>query len=101
MYSIEIIQEAKQDIKDLSDEILNEVLDYFGKYQVNPFQYSKPLYNQGNLKLEGYRKTYVAHATYRIVIKIENNVAKVVEVVAVGSRQDKEVYKDAHSRINK
>ena len=35
---------------------------------------------------------YVANATYRIVIKVENNVTKVVEVVAVGKRENKEIY---------
>jgi len=100
MCRVEVITEAKKDIKELSDNILHEVLDYLDKYQTGPYAYSKPLFNQGNLKLEGYRKTYVADATYRIVIKIENNIAKIVEVVAVGPREDKKVYMDAATRID-
>ena len=89
MYNIEFYPEIKKDLDQLSNEIAKEVRDYFFKYKTEPFEYSKPLYNQGNLNLKGYRKTYVANATSRIVIKIENNVAKIVEVVAVGKRENK------------
>ena len=72
---------------------------YFEKYSADPYRYSQKLYNQGGLNLEGYRKTYVANAKYRIVIKIEDDIAKVVEVVVVGKRKDKEVYKNASNRV--
>ena len=101
MYKLNIINEAMEDIRSLSDEILYEVLDYLNKYQTDPYKYSKPLYNQGGLNLQGYRKTYVANATYRIVIKIKDDVAEIVEVITVGKRENKLVYKEAYSRINK
>lgn len=102
MYNIEFHPKVfEDDFKKLSDEVLEEVLLYFQKYKQNPFKYSSKLYNLDKLNLEGYRKTYVANATYRIVIKIENNIAKVVEVVAVGKRQNKEVYEEAFKRIQK
>lgn len=71
------------------------VLISIDEYEKDPYKYSQKLYNKNGINLEGYRKTYVANATYRIVIKIENNIAKVVEVVAVGKRQNKEVYEEA------
>ena len=43
----------------------------------------------------------MANATYRIVIKIEDDIAKVVQVVVVGKRENKEVYKKASSRVPK
>ena len=102
MYNIEFHPKVfEDDFEELSNEVLEEVLLYFQKYKQNPFKYSSKLYNLGKLNLEGYRKTYVANATYRIVIKIENNVAKIVEVVAVGKRQSKEVYEEAFRRIQK
>ena len=101
MYVVEFYPDVKKDLDRLPDEIAREVREYFYKYSKDPYAYSKPLFNQGSLKLEGYRKTYVADATYRIVIKIENNVAKIVEVVAVGPREDKKVYMDAAIRIDK
>ena len=99
MFTIEYHPEVKADLAILPLNILQEVAEYFKKYEKDPFKYSSKLYNLGKLNLEGYRKTYVANATYRIVIKIENNIAKVVEVVAVGKRQNKEVYEEAFKRI--
>lgn len=100
MYNIEFHPKVlEDDFEKLSDEVLEEVLLYFQKYKKDPFKYSSKLYNLGKLNLEGYRKTYVANATYRIVIKIENNVAKIVEVVAVGKRENKEVYLEAFNRL--
>lgn len=99
MYKIEYFDEVKEDISNLPFTVLREVKEYLLKYETEPFKYSQKLYNKFGLKLENYRKTYVADATYRIVIKIEDDVAKIVEVVAVGKRKDKEVYKIAHKRI--
>jgi len=101
MYKINVITEVRQDLKILTDEILYEVLDYFNKYKTDPYKYSKPLYNQGGLDLQGYRKTYVAKATYRVVLKVEDGIAEIVEVVAVGKRENRQVYKEASNRINK
>ncbi|MEA3387226.1 MAG: hypothetical protein U9Q66_02325 [Patescibacteria group bacterium] len=99
MYKIITLPEVLDDLEYLSQEVLDEVFDYFKKYETEPFKYSGRLYNQGNIKLDGYRKTYVAQATYRIVFKIEDGIAKIVEIIAVGKREDKEVYQDASLRI--
>ena len=99
MYKVIPFDEVENDLFILSDDIVNEVLDYLHKFQTNPYKYSKPLYNQGGINLQGYRKTYVANATYRIISKIEDNKVKIVEVVAVGRREKKEVYKEAVKRI--
>lgn len=101
MYRLEYFPEVKDDLSKLTSDILKEVALYFKKYKTEPFKYSSKLHNLGDLNLEGYRKTYVADAKYRIIIKIEKDVAKIVEVVAVGERQDKKVYKEAFSRIKK
>lgn len=101
MFKVEYHPEVKSDLVALPLNILQEVAEYFKKYENDPFKYSSKLHNLGKLNLEGYRKTYVANATYRIVIKIENNVATIVEVIAVGKRQSKEVYEEAFRRIQK
>lgn len=101
MYKVEYNPEVKEDLLKISLPILQEVANYFKKYESEPLKYSSKLYNYGDINLEGYRKTYVANATYRIVIKVENNVAKVVEVVAVGKRENKEIYLEAFNRIKK
>ncbi len=101
MYKVEYNPEVKEDLLKISLPVLQEVADYFKKYESEPLKYSSKLYDYGNINLEGYRKTYVANATYRIVIKVENNVTKVVEVVAVGKRENKEIYIEAFNRIKK
>ena len=99
MYKLDFYAEIPTDLDKLSDKIASEVRDYFHKFQADPYKYSKPLYNQGGLNLQGYRKTYVANATYRIVSKIEDDQVKIVEVVAVGKRKNKEVYQEATKNI--
>ena len=99
MYKVEYNPEVKNDLLKLPIEVLQEVAGFFIKYETEPLKYSTKLYNHGSINLEGYRKTYVANATYRIVLKVENNIAKIVEVVAVGKRENKEVYTEAFNRI--
>ena len=101
MYEITYLVEAEEDLANLSDEILSEVLNYIEKYKTEPLKYGKRLYDQKDTKLKGYFATYVANATYRIVYRIEKCVIKIVEVVAVGKREGKEVYLEAHKRIHK
>ena len=101
MYRVDFFEEVEDDLLSLPPKILNEVIDYFEKYHKDPFRYSQSLTNKDGLNLEGYRKTYVANATYRIVIQIERDIAKIVEVVAVGKRENKEVYKEAFKRVRK
>ena len=99
MYKVIPFPEVEDDLFILPEEILKEVLEYLHKFQTDPYKYTKPLYNQGGLNLQGYRKTYVADAKYRIISKIEEKQVKIVEVVVVGKREDKEVYKEASKRV--
>ena len=101
MYKLEIFPKVHEDLNALPDDVMVEVRDYMRKYKTDPYKYSQKLHNKKGLNLEGYRKTYVANATYRIVIKIEDNIAKVVEVVAVGQRKDNYVYEEAYRRLFK
>lgn len=101
MYKVEYLPEATNDILNLPINIMKEVSKYLIKYEKDPYKYSQKLYNKNGINLEGYRKTYVANATYRIIIKIEDNIAKVVEVIAVGQRKDSYVYEEANRRLNK
>ena len=68
LYKVEYNPEVKEDLLKISLPVLQEVADYFKKYESEPLKYSSKLYDYGNINLEGYRKTYVANATYRIVI---------------------------------
>lgn len=98
MYSIEYYPEAEGDLESLPDDVLTEALDYIEKFKTDPYAYSQPLYKQGERDLRGYRKTYIACTAYRIVLRVENNTLQIVSIVAVGPRDNMQVYNDAFSR---
>lgn len=50
--------------------------------------------------LQDCRKTYFCDAEYRIISKLENGTIKIVNIIAVGKREDFEVYNIANSRVN-
>jgi len=97
VFELEFHKELFNDLELLPDEVFEEVDEYLSiKFKEDPYKYTQELY--GNLK--GYRKTYIANATYRIVSKIVDNKIKIVQIVAIGKRQDLEVYKEAFRRLN-
>lgn len=101
MYTLKYFDEVEKDLDALDDQTYDEVVGYFEKFKINPIAYSQPLNEQGGLDLRGYRKTYVANATYRIILKVERDIAQIVHVVAVGERDQKKVYLEAFLRITK
>ncbi|MFA6143190.1 MAG: hypothetical protein WCW84_10625 [Sulfurimonas sp.] len=100
MYKVETSLDVENDLVSLPEEVLLEVLSFFERYKTEPFQCSQPLYKQGVRDLRGCRKTYVANAAYRIIIQVENDVAKIVSIVCVGERQDMSAYDIAFKRIS-
>jgi mRNA interferase RelE/StbE len=101
LFEVELFPEAQDDLDALDDAVYDEVYDYFLKLRENPLGYSQQLMDLGGIDLRGYRKIYVAHATYRIIIKVEQSVTKIVQVIAVGERNKKKVYQEAYARIFK
>ena len=101
MYKIKYHLEVKSDFLKINDDVLKEVLDYIKKFKTDPYKYSSKLYNQNNMNLSGYRKTYICNAKYRIISKIEDGVLNIVEIIAVGERKNLSVYKEAFKRICK
>jgi len=99
MYKVEFFPEVKQDIADLPLDVLAEVKAYLKKYEKNPYRYGQKLHDHKQTKLEGYYKTYVADATYRIVYSVQEDHVKIVSIVVIGKRDNHEVYNTAHRRI--
>lgn len=108
---VELTEYAIQDLELLPDEVLDEVEIYLEKLQDNIYL-GQPLYDRKDSKLKGCRKLFIADRTYRIVyqvkmgnvyvLEIDNapeEIKNVARVVAIGLREDKEVYKNAHDRI--
>lgn len=97
MYSIEYHEEVKNDFKKLGHSTTLLVLKKIKKIAQNPI-IGDALGNKANSDLSGFRKVYVGNKRVRIVYKIIN-VRIEVFIVAVGKRDNMEVYKKAAGRI--
>ncbi len=62
--------------------------------------YGKPLGNKHGMDLTGYYKVFFDEAKYRIVYTYNSkNEVEIIEIVAVGKRNNFEVYRNAYNRI--
>jgi mRNA-degrading endonuclease RelE of RelBE toxin-antitoxin system len=57
-----------------------------------------PLGNKNNMNLSGFRKVYVSKKRVRIVYEVQNDVLSIY-TIAIGKRDDMEVYKKANERL--
>lgn len=100
MYNITYHKDISDDLMLLDDDVLKEALKYIKKLQKDYLKNSLPLYDMQGRNLKDCRKTYFYNAEYRIISKFENNILKIVNIIAVGKRENFEVYNTANSRIN-
>ena len=96
MYEIKYHPLIEEDLKQLNNSICIEVFKKLEKVKNSP-ELGKPLGNKNGLNLTGLKKVYVAKKQVRIVYEIIDNIL-VVKVVAIGKREDMEVYKEAAKR---
>jgi len=87
----------EKDLRKLSKAQLVLVYKQFKKLQTSP-ELGKLLGNKSGYNLAGYRKIYVDKKRVRIVYTIIEDIIT-VEVVAIGKRDDMDVYAKASSRI--
>ena len=85
-----------KDFKCLSKTQIGLVFKQLKKLQTSP-ELGKLLGNQSGYDLSGYRKMYVDKKKIRIVYSIVEEIIT-VEVIAVGKRDDMEVYQKAAIR---
>ncbi|PIE84991.1 hypothetical protein CSA08_04400 [Candidatus Gracilibacteria bacterium] len=97
MYDIKLHPKISDDLKDLDYALRLQVLKKLKQIQENP-QRGLPLGNKANINLSGLKKVYVAKKKVRIVYEVINDVL-CVYVIAIGKRDDMEVYKKASKRI--
>ena len=97
MYEIVFHEDVDKDFKELGHAVTQLVFKKLKKISENPIV-GVDLGNRANLNLAGYKKVYVDKKKVRIVYKIiEDKI--VIYVVAVGKRDDMEVYQKASERI--
>ncbi|MDU1540829.1 MAG: hypothetical protein E6902_14595 [Paeniclostridium sordellii] len=106
--TVQLSDEAKKDISLIPKEYLTDLKIQLKKLS-DDILLGKKLYNLHNKDLSNCRKIYFADAKYRIVYRVIDDVCEVLEidksslpiadVVAIGKRENQEVYKLAFERI--
>jgi mRNA interferase RelE/StbE len=98
-YKVVLTAQAAQDFRALDGSVKEQVARQLRKLETAPLL-GEHLGNRGGLDLTGYYKLYAARKAIRIVYRIvEMDV--IVEVVAIGKREDFQVYREAFKRILK
>ncbi len=98
-YSVILHPEAVKEYRALDGSIQKLVKKQLDKISEAP-QLGEVLGNKYGMDLSGYRKMYVDHKRVRIIYRIvEERI--IVEVIAIGERNDFDVYKNAAHRLNR
>ncbi len=98
-YKVVLTAQAAKDFRTLDGSVKEQVARQIRKLETAPLL-GEHLGNRGGLDLTGYYKLYAAHKAIRIVYRIVK-MEVIVEVVAIGKREDFEVYREAFKRILK
>ena len=96
IYELVLKEEVENDLSKLSSSQRLLVYKQFKKIQFSP-ELGQLLGNKSGFDLSGYRKMYADKKKIRIVYHIVEEKV-IVEIVAVGKRDDMEVYQKANER---
>ncbi|MEA2018882.1 MAG: addiction module toxin RelE [Campylobacterota bacterium] len=96
-YKIVLKQEADDDLSSLSHNQKVLIFKQLEKLKTSP-QLGILLGKKSGYDLTGYKKMYANKKQLRIIYKIIDDEI-IVEVIAIGKRDDMEVYKKASDRI--
>ena len=96
-YKIVLKEEADNDLSELSHSQKILVFKQLKKLEISP-QLGVLLGNKQGYDLTGYRKMYADKKKLRIVYRIIDDVIE-VEIIAIGKRNDMDVYQKASERI--
>ena len=97
IYEIVLKKEADEELGNLSHNQKIMIFKQLNKLKISP-QLGIPLGKKAGYDLTGYRKMYANKKQLRIVYKIiEEKI--IVEVIAIGKRDEMDVYKKASERL--
>jgi mRNA interferase RelE/StbE len=96
-YKVSLTPDAARDYRNLDQSVKEQVAKQLRKLETSP-QLGEHLGRRAGLDLTGYHKLYAARKTLRIVYRILE-LEVVVEVVAIGKREDLAVYREAVKRL--
>lgn len=96
-YSVVLTAAAAEDFRRLDGSLKEPVAKQLRKLETAP-RLGEHLGNRADLDLTGYYKLYAAKKSIRIVYRILNQEI-LVEVVAIGKREDLAVYQETLERV--
>ena len=97
MYELQLHPKVEDDLKELDNALQIQVFKKLKQIQISP-QLGLPLGNKNNMNLSGFKKVYVAKKRVRIVYEIQDD-ELLIYTIAIGKRNDMEVYKKANERL--
>jgi len=99
MYNFKFHPDAQKELKKLNKSV-QILFTKKLKQIINSPEIGLDLGNKNNINLSGFKKTYFNNRKYRIVYEIiENEI--LIHIIAVGKREEMDVYKKANSRVDK
>ncbi|MCI7798188.1 MAG: type II toxin-antitoxin system RelE/ParE family toxin [Spirochaetia bacterium] len=96
-YEIKFHPAALQEFCELDGSIKKLVKKQLDKLKTSPIL-GEELGNKNGYDLSGYRKMYACKKQIRIVYSVAENIL-VVKIIAIGKREDMEVYATAAERV--
>jgi len=99
MYNFKFHPDAKKELKKLNNAI-QILFTKKLKQIINSPEIGLDLGNKNNLNLTGFKKVYFNNKKHRIVYEIIQNEI-LIHIIAIGKREEMDVYKKASSRVKK
>ena len=96
-YKVVLTADAAQDFRGLDKSVKDQVARQLKKLETSP-ELGEHLGRKAGLDLTGYYKLYAARKAIRIIYRIVA-LEVLVEVVAIGKREDMAVYREAVRRL--
>lgn len=97
MYSLKLHDKVYDDLKVLDNALIIKVFKKLKQIQQSP-QIGENLGNKNGMNLSGFKKVYIDKKRVRIVFKVQDDILTIY-TIAIGQRDDMEVYKKAFDRL--
>ena len=97
MYSLKLHGKVYDDLKVLDNALVIKVFKKLKQIQQSP-QIGENLGNKNGMNLSGFKKVYIDKKRVRIVFEVQDDILTIY-TIAVGQRDDMEVYKKAFDRL--
>ncbi|OCL82887.1 type II toxin-antitoxin system RelE family toxin [Arcobacter porcinus] len=97
MYSLKLHDKVYDDLKVLDNALVIKVFKKLKQIQQSP-QIGENLGNKNGMNLSGFKKVYLDRKRVRIVFEVQDSILTIY-TIAIGQRDDMEVYKKAFDRL--